>query len=513
MNPVITRRGLAPLALGALAAAAPGAHPAAAQGTKHFRLGLREDPDILDPTLARSLMGRVVFASLFDKLFDVDEKLEIVPQLATGHRWEDPRTLIIPLREGVKFHDGTAMDAEAVRYSLMRHLTMQGSFRRGEIGTMETAEVVDPKTVRIRLKEPSAAFLSQLTDRAGMILSPRAAEAAGKDFGAKPVGTGPFRFVERVAQDRIVVERNPDYWDAKRIHLDRITYQVIVDSTVRVANLRSGTLDLVESVAPTDVKEVQGNRNLRVAATDGLGYWGVTYNIGNGEQGRTPIGQDARVRRAFDLALDREAIIQVVYEGMFTPATQAVAPGSPYHAAARKVPARDVARAKQLLKEAGVQAPLSVEIMVANNPEARQVAEVMQSMVSEAGFDLKIKAVEFASGLAAAVRGEFQLYFSGWSGRPDPDGNSWAFLHSRGPQNDGRYGNAETDRLLDAQRQEMDEAKRKELFRQLWEQAVDKDQARSYLWYIKNIAAHTTRLGGFRPHPDGLVRVQDLTLS
>ncbi|MDU7524785.1 MAG: ABC transporter substrate-binding protein, partial [Roseomonas mucosa] len=155
MNPAITRRGLAPLALGAMAAASLGARPAKAQGTKHFRLGLREDPDILDPTLARSLMGRIFFASLFDKLFDVNERLDIVPQLATGHSWEDPRTLLIPLREGVKFHDGTAMDAEAVRYSLMRHLTMQGSFRRGEIGTMETIEVVDPKTVRIRLKEPS----------------------------------------------------------------------------------------------------------------------------------------------------------------------------------------------------------------------------------------------------------------------------------------------------------------------------------------------------------------------
>ncbi|PZP48601.1 MAG: ABC transporter substrate-binding protein [Azospirillum brasilense] len=512
MNPVITRRGLAPLALGALAIASPGTRPAAAQGAKHFRLGLREDPDILDPTLARSFVGRIVFVSLFDKLFDINEKLEIVPQLATGHSWEDPKTLLVPLREGVKFHDGTAMDAEAVRYSLMRHLTMQGSFRRGEIGTMEAVEVVDPKTVRIRLKEPSASFLAQLTDRAGMVLSPKAAEAAGKDFGAKPIGSGPFRFVERVAQDRIVVERNPDYWDAKRIHLDRITYQVIVDSTVRLANLRSGTLDLVESIAPTDVKEVQGNRNLRTVISDGLGYTNIIVNIGNGEASKTPIGQDARVREAFDLSLDREAIVQVVYEGMLTPGTQAVAPGSPYYID-RKPVVRNVARAKQLLKEAGVPTPYVVEMMVANSPETRQAAEVIQSMVSEAGFDLKIKAVEFASGLAAGVRGDFQLYFSLWSGRPDPDGNSWAFLHSRGPQNDGKYASAEADRLLDAQRHEMDPAKRKELFRQLWMQALDKDHARFYLWYTKNIAAHTARVGGFRPNPDGLIRVQDLTLS
>ena len=117
-------------------------------------------------------------------------------QLATAHRWEDPRTLLITLREGVRFHDGETMDAEAVRYSLNRHLTMQGSFRRSEINSMESVEVVDPRTVRIRLKEPSAAFLSQLTDRAGMIVSPKAAEAAGRNFGTRPICAGPFRFVE-----------------------------------------------------------------------------------------------------------------------------------------------------------------------------------------------------------------------------------------------------------------------------------------------------------------------------
>ena len=210
----------------ALAALAAVSLSAAAQA-QTLRIGLREDPDILDPTLARTFVGRIVFAALCDKLFDINEKLEIVPQLATGYRWEDPKTLLITLRDEVKFHDGEPMDAEAVRYSLNRHLTLQGSFRRGEINTMEAVEVVDPKTVRIRLKEPSSPFLSQLTDRAGMIVSPKAAEAAGRNFGTTPVCAGPYRFVERVAQDRIVVERFPGYWTAQAIHIPRITYQPI----------------------------------------------------------------------------------------------------------------------------------------------------------------------------------------------------------------------------------------------------------------------------------------------
>ena len=149
-----------------------------------LRISLRQDLDVLDPTLATTYVGRIVFAGLCDKLFDIDEKLNIVPQLATGYEWVDDRTLVIHLRQGVKFHDGELLDAAAVKYSLERHLTLQGSFRKSEISSIDHVEVVDPGTVRIVLKSPSGAFLAQLTDRAGIIYPPKATEAAGKDFAA-----------------------------------------------------------------------------------------------------------------------------------------------------------------------------------------------------------------------------------------------------------------------------------------------------------------------------------------
>ena len=217
IRPLLAR--LLPIALLALAPLATEAQT--------LRIALREDADILDPTLARTYVGRIVFAGLCDKLFDIDDKLQIVPQLATGYEYTDPRTLVIHLRSGVTFHDGTPMDAAAVKYSIDRHFTMQGSGRRSEISAMDHAEVVDPLTVRIVLKAPSAPFLAQLTDRAGMIVSPKAAEAAGKDFGLHPVCAGPMKFVERVAQDRIVLERFADYWNKDAIHIDRVIYQPI----------------------------------------------------------------------------------------------------------------------------------------------------------------------------------------------------------------------------------------------------------------------------------------------
>ncbi|WP_242662620.1 ABC transporter substrate-binding protein, partial [Teichococcus deserti] len=170
-------------------------------------------------------------------------------------------------------------------------------------------------TVRIRLKAPSSPFVSQLTDRAGMIVSPRAAEAAGRDFGARPVCAGPYRFVERVAQDRIVVEKFPGYWDAGRIHINRISYLPIPDSSVRVANLQSGALDIVE-IAPSDLPAVKGNRRLRVATREDLGYQSIIHNVGNGPRADTPFGRDPRIRAAFELAIDREALNQVVFEGL-----------------------------------------------------------------------------------------------------------------------------------------------------------------------------------------------------
>jgi peptide/nickel transport system substrate-binding protein len=420
---------------------------------------------------------------------------------------------VIRLRQGVRFHDGEAMDAEAVKFSLERHLTMQGSFRRGEINSLERVEVVDPATVRLILREPFAPFIAQLTDRAGMIVSPKAAQAAGAEFGRRPVCAGPFRFVERVPQDRIVAERFDGYWNPGAIHLSRITWQPIADNTVRVANLQAGQLDMIERVDPNDLPGIQRNRALRTTSADELGYQSITFNLGNGPGANTPIARDARVREAFDLAIDRAAINQVVYNGLFTVTAQAVPPASPFHIQAIRPPARDVARARALLREAGHTAAVPVTLTVPNSPVLRQVAEVVQAMTREAGFDVRLNAMEFASSLQAATRGEFEAYILAWSGRPDPDGNLWTFVHSRGPQNDGRYSNPEADRLLDSARAEPDQEKRRALYEALYRIIVQQDRPRLYLWHRKNIVAHTARLQGWTPNPDGLIRVHGLRLG
>src|SRR6202158_3387396 len=268
------------LRLPAIAAALLLSLGAAVQAQTTLRVGLAEDPDVLDPTLARTYVGRIVFSALCDKLFDIDEKLNIVPQLALSHETSaDGKEMTIKLRPGVKFHDGEPFDAEAAKFSLERHLNMQGSFRKPELATVDHVDVVDPLTIKIVLMTPYSPLIAQLTDRSGMIVSPKAAKVAGDKFGLHPVCAGPYKFVERVQQDRIVFEKFADYWDKDKIHIDRIVYLPLVDATVRLANLKSGGLDLIERLLATDIKTVQADPKLKLSTANELGYQGVTFEI------------------------------------------------------------------------------------------------------------------------------------------------------------------------------------------------------------------------------------------
>jgi peptide/nickel transport system substrate-binding protein len=485
---------------------------AAAQAQTTLRIGLAEDPDVLDPSIARTYVGRIVFASFCDKLFDIDEKLNIVPQLALSHETSaDGKEVTIKLRAGVKFHDGEAFDAQAAKFSLDRHLTLPTSFRKPELAALDHVDVVDPLTIRLVLKTPFSPLIAQLTDRAGMMVSPKAAREAGEKFGLHPVCAGPYKFVERVQQDRIVLERFADYWNKDNIFIDRVVFLPIVDSTVRLANLKSGGLDLIERVLATDIRDVRADPRLKLSSALELGYMGLTINVGN-DRNKGGLSQSEKVRQALDLSIDRDAVNQVVFNGEFTPGNQWVSPEHPYYQKAYPVSKRDVDKARTLLKEAGLPLPISVDLMVPKGPENEAVAQVLQSMAAETGFDLKIRLIEFATSFKQAQAGEFQTFLIGWSGRIDPDGNSYVFLHSKAPQNDGVYSNPQVDKGFEDARLTADPAQRKAIYEKVTGQVL-KDEPIIYLYHRKLLIAHTTRLEGYRPMPDGLVRVVGLKLK
>jgi len=479
---------------------------AGVQAQTTLRIGLAEDPDTLDPSIARTYVGRIVFAAFCDKLFDIDEKLNILPQLALSHETSaDGKEVTIKLRSGVKFQDGEPFDAEAAKFSLERHLTMQGSFRKPELAAVDHVDVIDPLTIKLVLKMPFSPLIAQLTDRAGMMVSPKAANEKGNRFGLHPVCTGPYKFVERVQQDRIVFEKFADYWNKDNVFIDRVVYLPIVDATVRLASLKSGGLDLIERLLATDIKDVRADSRLKLSTALGLGYAALTINIAK-DKYKGPLSQSEKVRQALDLSIDREAINQVVFNGEFTPGNQWVSPEHPYYQKAFPIGKRDIAKAKVLLKESGAALPVSVDLMVPQGAQNEAVAQVIQSMAAEVGFDLKIRLIELATSFKQAQAGEFQAFLIGWSGRIDPDGNSYVFMHTGAPQNDGGYSNPEADKALDDARLITDPAQRKAIYENLT-RIVLNDEPLIYLYHGKLLIAHTTKLEGYKQMPDGLVRV------
>ena len=483
------------------------AAPAYAQST--LTIALRQDPDALDPTLGSAYVGRIVYAAMCDKLIDIDEHLNLVPQLATSWAYEDPTHLVLTLRDGVTFHDGEPFDAEAVRYKLNRDLTAKGSMRVGEVNAIQSMEVIDRLHIRLVLKAPSTPLLSMLADRAGIMISPKAAEAAGPNFSAKPICAGPYMFESRVAQDSIVLRRYPGHWDAANYHFDRVVYRPMPNTAVRLANLQAGSVDLVEQIVPSDVAAVRKDPRLQLAAGDGLAYTGVNFNIANGPLANTPLGASNLVRQAFEAAIDRTVINQVVYDGLYSPTTQANPPSSPFYLKDLPVPGRDLARARALLKQAGAPSPVPVMLSLSNEADIQQVGEIIQGMANEAGFDVKLKVMEFASSLQAGYAGDFQAYMIGWSGRVDPDGNIWQQLHKGGTFNYGKWDNPEAASLLDRARVEPDEAARRALYAKFW--TIEREELPLvYLWTSKNLVGMKKGLTGFVQVPDGLIRLRGL---
>ena len=482
-----------------------------AQAESTLRFGLGADPDMLDPHLARTYYGRFVFAAMCDRLVDVDQHLQVIPGLATDWKWsEDGKTLTMNLRQGVTFQDGEKFDAEAVKFNIERALTLPGSLRKSEISSVESVEVASPYQVVFHLKNADAALLSQLTDRAGAMLAPKA--AVKPDFATHPVCSGPYQFESRVQQDRIVLKRFDNYWNKAAYHFDKVVFLPIPDASVRLANLRSGDLDLTEGIAASDVKTVEADSKLSLAKVTGLGYQGITFNIANGKADpNNPFAKDARVREAFSLAIDRDALNQVAFEGLYSPANQAFSPVSPYHV---KLPvaARDVEKAKALLAAAGIKPPVNVTLLVTNNPTSQQVGQVIQAMVSEAGFNVNLQMSEFASLLDRQQRGDYQLSLSGWSGRPDPDGSIFSFINSKGTLNDGRYSNPQVDSWLTEARQTNDKAARQALYDKVVKQ-LQTDMPIAYLYFEPRIFGLNKKLEGFTPSPDGLVRLAGVKMA
>jgi peptide/nickel transport system substrate-binding protein len=523
-------RRVARLALAALAAAgllavtavaASGAHGAQAREGGTLTIGLSEEPDVLDPTFARTFVGRVVFLYTCEKLYDLDKNLNIVPQLAAAlpQVSKDKLTYTIKVRSGLKFNDGTDFNAAAVKDSLDRDLTAKGSIRLSEISPIDSVAAPNATTVVLHLKQPYSPLLAQLADRAGMVMSPKALDSEGANFAQNPVCVGPFSFKDRVAGDHITLTKSQFYYGKAKVHLDAVTFKIMTDPSSRTQALRAGDIQVEDRVQSTDVPTLQKDSSINVAKAVTIGYQGLTLNIGN-KSGLfkpystvdTALAKSQQLRAAFELALDRTTINNVVFGGLHQPDCFPIAPVSPwYKPTTAGLPCNlkaNVAAAQKLVKDSGVATPIPVHLMLGGtDPVNARLGQVIQSMEQKVGFAVTVDPTEFTTSLNKATAGTFDAYAVGWSGRVDPDGNLYGFVATPGSTNYSGYSSAKLDYTLNIARKSVTTKARDTIYKAAMK-IINTDKPLIYLYHPVFYFGESKKVTGVDIYGDGLIRAQ-----
>jgi peptide/nickel transport system substrate-binding protein len=506
-----------------LALSACGSGPASGQPGV-MTIALAEDPDPLDPTTSGTFVSRIVYVDMCEKLYDVGPKLQIVPQLASAlpQVSSDRKTLTIPLRHGIRFNDGTPFNAQAVKTTLDHYMTYKESSRAGDLASVQSVEAVGDDTVKLHLKGASAPLVSLLADRAGMILSPTQLKKLGSaKFATNPVCVGAFKYTDRVAGDHITLDKSPYYYDADKVKLRRIIFKIITEGPVRASNLRSGDVDVAERLEPFDVVSIKGDPSIHLQSTTSIGYQGITINTGNTDgtgkpfhpgKVKTPLAEHPQLREAFEDALDRDVINKVVFYNQVTPDCGPISPVSPWFDRGLHCPGRNLARARQLVQQSGVQTPIPVKLLVQADSQQERLAQVIQAMAREAGFAVKVEPSEFTTALDRGDQGDFDTFSIGWSGRVDPDGNLYNQQQSEGPLNYGGESNPAVDKALAKGRTTTDTAKRRAIYQQAVRTLL-RDRNIIYLYHDNLFTGSRSDVSGVEVRPDGLPRLSFATVG
>ena len=473
-----------------------------------LRVGFYIEAATMDPHLSGSKIDRQVYHNIYEPLVTLDTKLGIKPGLAESWTQPDPKTLVFKLRRGVKFHDGTDFNAEAAKFNFERMKTEPKSVRKGEVANIDTVEVVDSHTLKVNLKKPDAALLATLTDRAGMMVSPRVVQERGPELGrnAKGAGTGPFEFVEWVRDSHLVIKRHDGYWNKQGgPYLDRVRYRPIPDDVVKLQSLQSGEIDVMDYVQPRDVAAVKADKNVVVVDVPSLADFAYQLNTT-----RPPFNTKA-LRQAVAYALDVEQIVKGVWLNVGVPANGPIPPTS--WAYDKSIPPikRDLARSKAKLAEGGQPNGFTFTLTTNNIPINVQEAEVMQAQLAEAGITTKVKLVDSATLISDGNARNFEMVSFQWSGRPDPDGNTYQFLRTTPGTSFNWSGisNPQVDALLDRTREISNQAERRKLYGELTKLLQD-ELPMIFIIHPIEPKAFSPRVQGYEPIPDGMMRFKDV---
>lgn len=469
-----------------------------------LRVGLDVDAGTGDPRLARDTSAFRLKELVFNGLVYVKPDYTPAPQLAESWENPDPQTWIFKLRKGVKFHNGQELKAEDVKYTFDTELDEKfAAPNRSFYTPIKKVDVVDDYTVKFTLDSAYGPFLTYM-DLA--ILPKAVAEKQGDQFGNSPVGTGPFKFVSWKRGDTIELEAFNDYFEG-RPKLDKVLLKIVPDNSARVVALESGDLDLVLSpLSPQDVTRMQGKAGFKVNRMPAAGYTYISLNTAD------PALSDVKVRQALSYLVNREQILSSIYKGIGQVAKGPIPPGMWAYSADLPSYDYDPTKAKSLLDDAGWKAgadgmrskdgkPLKLTLRThTEDPDRRQVIEVLQAEFTKAGIQADTNVIDFATMLNDMTAGKYQVAVIGWLNLANPDRAMFRQFTIGGAGNYGKYNNPDVDKLIKDARTTLDQAKAKDLYQTATRQIVQ-DAPYIFLQYQEYITIHKANLNGFVMNP------------
>ncbi|MDX1805485.1 MAG: glutathione ABC transporter substrate-binding protein [Paenisporosarcina sp.] len=426
----------------------------------------------LDPHFITDIpSANVVHGKVYETLIAFDKDMKITPRLATDWEQTDDLTWEFTLQEGIVFHDGTPFNAEAVKITLDRLLDpATGSPQKDKLGMISEVMVKDDTHLTIKLSEPYAPLLSILASNEGSIISPKSINETPDELATHPVGTGPFIFDSWKSGQQITLNRNEDYWGEK-VKIDSVEFKVIPEDATRLAMIESGEAHISDQVPVTEIDRIENSDTLNLFRTDGLAVEYVGFNTT-----KAPF-DNVKVRQAISYAIEREAIIEGVYNNIGTLANVAMSPKVFGYSKDVEAYPYDVNKAKALLKEAGVDNGIKIKLLTSDRKERINMAEVIQSQLKGVGVDVEIQVMEYGSYIEQVDSGEHQMFIGGWGNATgDGDYNQYNLFHSNSigsPGNHFYYKNPAVDKLIEQGRVETDSNKRLDIYKQSMQIEMD----------------------------------------
>ncbi len=461
-------------------------------------IDIESSPTNLDIRIGSDAQAEHIGALIFDSVVRKDEHYNLQPAIATAWEWHDPKTLVLHIRGGVRFHDGKTLDATDVAWSIdSMHNGAIVTAKKDNFASVDHVEVVDPRMCVVHLKKPDASLLFNMSDELSAVVE----RGAGKAMGEHPVGTGPFKFVREAQDQEVVLERNADYWGGSP-QVPRVRFAVVPDAITRALELQKGSADAASNALTGDtVAAMQKDMNLVVEQRPGSIVNYITFNATD------PLLKDARVRQAFAYAVDRPAIVKALLHGQaeivdtLLPLGHWAAPGAGDPLVRYS---RDVGKAAALLEAAGYHADakgvrIRLTLKSSTDDTMRLLAAVVQQQVREAGIELTLRQNEFGTFYSDVTKGAFQMYVLRWVGsNEDPDIFRYAYSSAMMPpkgSNRGHYSNAQVDTFIAEGAGEVDEVKRRAVYLKL-QRSLSEDEPTLVLWSPDNVVVHSKRLHG-----------------